>query len=167
MGRRPPGGWGRSKRPSPFRGFVTCRAGPLGRGMSIFPITRIDQVAVVVRDLDAAMRHRPLGDLYIRPTVRSRPDLPRPGSIAPAASRARAAANSDGGVDSTALRRQYLSLEEAAQRGYTVLQMGRGYGRWGDGGFAYLDTEDALGMILELIEIPRERFPPENVYPLR
>ena len=59
------------------------------------------------------------------------------------------------------------ALEEAAQRGYTVLQMGRGYGRWGDGGFAYLDTEDALGMILELIEIPRERFPPENVYPLR
>ena len=58
------------------------------------------------------------------------------------------------------------ALEEAAKRGYTVLQMGRGYGRWGDGGFAYLDTEDALGMILELIEVPRERFPPEKVYPL-
>jgi methylmalonyl-CoA/ethylmalonyl-CoA epimerase len=46
-----------------------------------------------------------------------------------------------------------------------VIQSGRGYGRWGDGGYAYLDTEESLGMILELIEVPRERVPPEREFP--
>ncbi len=57
------------------------------------------------------------------------------------------------------------AVAEAAQRGYSVLQSGRGFGRWGDGGYAYLDTEASLGLILELIEIPRERVPPERTYP--
>src|SRR5690348_11237279 len=56
MERRRQDGWGRSKPSSALGGFVTCRAAPLGRGMSIFPITRIDQVALVVRDLDASMQ---------------------------------------------------------------------------------------------------------------
>ena len=47
------------------------------------------------------------------------------------------------------------------------MQSGRGYGRLGDGGFAYLDTERELGLILELIEIPKERIPPEAEFPPR
>lgn len=47
--------------------------------------------------------------------------------------------------------------------GRRVLQSGRGYGLDGDGGFAYLDTADDLGVILELIEVPARRRPPEAV----
>ena len=58
-------------------------------------------------------------------------------------------------------------VAEAERQGFTVLQSGRGYGRFGDGGFAYFDTEASLGVILELIEVPRERVPPEAEYPPR
>jgi len=57
------------------------------------------------------------------------------------------------------------AISEATRQGYRVIQSGRGHGRWGDGGYAYLDTEEALGMILELIEVPRERVPPEMEFP--
>lgn len=57
------------------------------------------------------------------------------------------------------------AISEATRQGYMVIQSGRGYGRWGDGGYAYLDTEEPLGMILELIEVPRERVPPEMEFP--
>jgi methylmalonyl-CoA/ethylmalonyl-CoA epimerase len=59
------------------------------------------------------------------------------------------------------------AVAEAQQQGFSVLQSGRGYGKLGDGGFAYLDTEATLGLILELIEVPRERVPPEAEYPPR
>lgn len=48
------------------------------------------------------------------------------------------------------------------QSGYPVLQSGAGYGRDGTGGFAYLDTEKELQMIVELIEVPKERMEPER-----
>ena len=35
----------------------------------------------------------------------------------------------------------------------------------GDGHFAYLDTEDALGMAIELIEVPKKRVAPDKVFP--
>lgn len=54
---------------------------------------------------------------------------------------------------------------EAARGGVQVLQSGRGYGLRGDGAFAYMDTEALLGMIVEFIEIPKERVAPESVYP--
>jgi catechol 2,3-dioxygenase-like lactoylglutathione lyase family enzyme len=56
-------------------------------------------------------------------------------------------------------------IADAERAGFSVLQSGRGYGRLGDGGFAYLDTEAVVGMILELIEVPKERVPPEMVFP--
>jgi 4-hydroxyphenylpyruvate dioxygenase-like putative hemolysin len=56
-------------------------------------------------------------------------------------------------------------IAEAEREGFSVLQSGRGYGRLGDGGFAYLDTEAQVGMIVELIEVPKERVPPEMVFP--
>ena len=52
---------------------------------------------------------------------------------------------------------------EMAERGFGVLQSGRGYGLDGDGGFAYLDSAAELGVILELIEVPARRREPEAV----
>jgi hypothetical protein len=49
--------------------------------------------------------------------------------------------------------------------GYDLIQSGRGYGASGDGGFAYFDTTADLGLILELVAIPRERIEPEALYP--
>lgn len=57
------------------------------------------------------------------------------------------------------------ALVQASAAGFTVTQSGRGFGVRGDGGYASLDTEDALGAVFELIEAPAERYPPEEVYP--
>lgn len=47
------------------------------------------------------------------------------------------------------------SLDEAvAQAGFPVLQAGRGFAPAGRGGFAYFDTVDALGYLLEAVELP-------------
>ncbi|HLJ58434.1 MAG TPA: VOC family protein [bacterium] len=57
------------------------------------------------------------------------------------------------------------AIAEAAKLRLPVLQSGRGYGLDGDGGYAYLDTESQLGMIAELIEIPKRRRSPEAEFP--
>jgi methylmalonyl-CoA/ethylmalonyl-CoA epimerase len=57
------------------------------------------------------------------------------------------------------------AVAEAARGGLRVLQSGRGYGLGGDGAYAYMDTEALLGMIVEFIEFPKERVAPEAVYP--
>jgi methylmalonyl-CoA/ethylmalonyl-CoA epimerase len=49
--------------------------------------------------------------------------------------------------------------------GYEVIQSGRGYGVQGDGAFAYFSTGDRLSTLIELIQLPKERFPPDFVYP--
>lgn len=54
---------------------------------------------------------------------------------------------------------------EMTTAGYAVLQSGHGYGLDGDGGFAYFDTLDDLGIIIEGIEVPRRRRPPDGVWP--
>ena len=56
-----------------------------------------------------------------------------------------------------------LAKLEAA--GYPCIQSGRGFGLHGDGAFAYFDTTTELGMIYEIAEVPRERVPPEMVFP--
>ena len=55
------------------------------------------------------------------------------------------------------------ATREMADRGFAVLQSGRGYGLDGDGGFAYLDSAAEMGVILELIEVPARRREPEAV----
>ena len=50
-----------------------------------------------------------------------------------------------------------IAVMEAA--GYCVTQTARGYGLKGDGGFAYFDTEQDLGVVVEAIEIPSVRKP--------
>ena len=57
------------------------------------------------------------------------------------------------------------ALAEARAAGLRVLQEGAGYGLDGDGHYAYLDTEDALGMVLELSEMPKRRIAPDRIYP--
>lgn len=57
------------------------------------------------------------------------------------------------------------AVEEMKQLGFKVIQSGRGYGKNGDGGFAYLSTEDEMGALFELLEVPSERIPPHRVYP--
>jgi len=49
--------------------------------------------------------------------------------------------------------------------GYEVVQSGRGYGVQGDGAFAYFATADRLGTLIELIQLPRERYPPDATFP--
>lgn len=161
------------------------------------PLTQVNQVALVVRDLDAAMRRywEMLGVgpwkvyTYGPPLVR---DMTYRGRAQ--AYRMRLALAqvgplmieliqplSDQNIYVEHLDRRGEGLHhlgifvpsfdqavaEAGRQGFSLLQSGRGYGRSGDGGYAYFDTEASLGVILELIEIPRERIPPEAEYPPR
>jgi methylmalonyl-CoA/ethylmalonyl-CoA epimerase len=61
--------------------------------------------------------------------------------------------------DMAAATRQMQAL------GYEVIQSGRGYGVQGDGAFAYFATGDRLGTLIELIQLPAERYPPDATYP--
>ena len=63
------------------------------------------------------------------------------------------------------VRSARAAMEEMAGAGYEVLQSGHGYGLDGDGGFAYFDTVSELGIIVEAIEIPKRRRPPDGVWP--
>jgi methylmalonyl-CoA/ethylmalonyl-CoA epimerase len=55
-------------------------------------------------------------------------------------------------------------VERMQRHGFAVIQLGRGHGLDGDGGFAYFDTRSTLGAILELIEVPARRLEPERVW---
>jgi len=57
------------------------------------------------------------------------------------------------------------ALKVAAEAGLEMSMDGAGFGRTGDGHYAYLDTEARLGTTLELIERPKDRMTPEKVYP--
>ncbi len=56
------------------------------------------------------------------------------------------------------------AIAAMAAAGFTVLQRGAGYGMDGDGGFAYFDTGAVASVILEAIEVPARRRPPESVW---
>ncbi|QJU52712.1 VOC family protein [Herbiconiux sp. KACC 21604] len=47
--------------------------------------------------------------------------------------------------------------------GFEPIQTGSATGQDGDGGYAYFDTENLLGAITELIEVPSRRRPTERV----
>ena len=57
------------------------------------------------------------------------------------------------------------SLEQAAEAGLAMTMDGSGFGLDGDGHYAYLDTEDLVGITFELIERPKGRQQPEGTYP--
>jgi len=56
------------------------------------------------------------------------------------------------------------AIAQAEAAGLSMIMDGAGFGRDGDGHYAYLDTEDKLGFTIELIERPEGRMPPEKVY---
>ena len=58
-----------------------------------------------------------------------------------------------------------VAIAQAEAAGYAVVQDGSGFGLDGDGHYAYLDTAEDLGVMLELIERPKGRRTPEKVYP--
>ena len=58
------------------------------------------------------------------------------------------------------------ALAQAEAAGFKMIMDGAGFGLDGDGHYAYLDTEAALGATLELIERPKRRMTPEKIYPL-
>ena len=55
------------------------------------------------------------------------------------------------------------AIAEAEAAGLTMTQDGAGFGRDGDGHYAYLDTEEKIGVTIELIERPEGRMPPEKI----
>jgi hypothetical protein len=55
------------------------------------------------------------------------------------------------------------AIDSMRDAGLELLQLGRGFGVDGDGGFAYFDTEHLLGVVLEAIELPARRREPELV----
>lgn len=57
------------------------------------------------------------------------------------------------------------AVKEAEAAGFKVIMTGHGYGKDGDGAYAYLDTAEELGTIWELIEVPRQRPAPAYIYP--
>ena len=56
------------------------------------------------------------------------------------------------------------AIVEAEAAGLVMTQDGAGFGLDGDGHYAYLDTEDKIGVTIELIERPEGRMPPEKIY---
>jgi len=57
------------------------------------------------------------------------------------------------------------AIAMANEAGFTVTMDGAGFGLDGDGHYAYLDTEKAIGTTLELICRPKGRRTPERIYP--
>ncbi|MFW5729077.1 MAG: VOC family protein [Spirochaetota bacterium] len=57
------------------------------------------------------------------------------------------------------------AIAQAEAAGFEMIMDGAGFGVDGDGHYAYLDTEEAFGVVYELIERPRAKVPPEKVYP--
>jgi hypothetical protein len=57
------------------------------------------------------------------------------------------------------------TIRDMAALGFAVIQQGRGYGLAGDGGYAYFDTHLRVGMLMEAIERPQVRRPPDGWWP--
>jgi catechol 2,3-dioxygenase-like lactoylglutathione lyase family enzyme len=55
-------------------------------------------------------------------------------------------------------------LTEMDSRGLQPIQEGAGFGLDGDGAFAYFDTTDSLGVVVEAIQRPRRRAEPDGVW---
>ncbi len=56
--------------------------------------------------------------------------------------------------------------QELEARGWTLVQWGSGFGRTGDGAFAYFETP-AFGTLVEIIHAPTVRHDPDLVWPRR
>ena len=160
-----------------------------------FSFPKINQVAMVVRDLDTAMRNYwerfgigPWRILEFGPeTVR---ELTYHGKAQPYAMRIALAMHGDlqleliESVKGPNIYEDFLrehgegvhhfgivvpdvraAIKDMEARGYTMIQSGLGTGAQGDGGYAYFETEGLIASTIELIELPKERVAPARVYP--
>jgi methylmalonyl-CoA/ethylmalonyl-CoA epimerase len=57
------------------------------------------------------------------------------------------------------------AIAQAASVGAELVQEGSGHGLDGSGHFAYVDATRTLGTIIELVQYPKVRVPPERIYP--
>lgn len=159
-------------------------------------IASIDQVAVVVRDLDAAMERywtqHGIGpwDVYTYGPERMGDRMTYRGEQRPYVMRLALAFVGPTmyelieHVEGPSIYQEHLEtvgeglhhfgyyvddIDEAiasmADRGYALLQSGRGFGLHGDGAYAYFDTAGDLGCIVEAIEMPSAMPEPEYRYP--
>lgn len=58
------------------------------------------------------------------------------------------------------------AIKKAEDLGIKMIQDGSGFGIDDDGHFAYLETQDLIGFVVELREIPKRRVEPDKIYPL-
>jgi methylmalonyl-CoA/ethylmalonyl-CoA epimerase len=59
----------------------------------------------------------------------------------------------------------HATIAAMEQAGFPLLQAGFGFGADGSGGFAYFDTEAAIGYIAEAVEPPMTRREPDRIWP--
>lgn len=57
------------------------------------------------------------------------------------------------------------AVRSLEEQGFRLLQGARGFGAGGDGAFAYFASDDPLAAIIEVIEAPQVRAEPAFVYP--
>lgn len=160
-----------------------------------FPLRKVDQVALVVRDLDATVRAY-WEQLGIGPwtIVTFGPDTVRElhyrGRPVPLRMRAAFAMTENvqleiiESLDGPNIYEEFLAahgegmhhvgirvpdlraaVAEMEARGYAVIQAGYGTGTEGEGGFAYFETDGTLGTLIEFIEMPRQRTAAATLFP--
>jgi len=160
-----------------------------------FPIPQINQVAMVVRDLNAAMRAYwetfgvgPWRVLeFNRQTVR---EMTYHGQAQPYAMRIALAMQGDlqleliESLQGPNIYEDFLrehgegmhhfgilvpdvraAMQQMDAAGYTMIQSGLGTGAQGEGGYAYYETEGQIAATIELIELPKQRVAPMTMYP--
>ena len=159
-----------------------------------YPVTRINQVAMVVRDLDATVRdyweRLKIGPWAIMtfepPDVR---DMTYRGKRQDYRMRIAFAMCGDlqleliQSLEGPNIYEDFMAehgegmhhvgiwvddldaaVKELESRGYAMIQSGR-TGISGDGGFAYFETAGPLATTIELIKLPSQRKPPEALFP--
>ena len=161
----------------------------------LFPIKKIDQVCVVVRDLRMAMEHyvNVLGIgpwrvyTYGAPLVRRMTYRGQPADYQMRLAFCQTPTVMLELIQPTrgpSLYTEFLEtrgegmhhfgvfipnlqegIAEARAAGFDVIMSGHGTGVTEDGGYAYLDTDKTLGALFELIEAPTVRHTPEEIYP--
>ena len=57
------------------------------------------------------------------------------------------------------------AIAEAEEAGLKMVMDGSGFGRDGDGHYAYFETDDDFGTTIELIQRPAAKMPPEKIFP--
>ena len=160
-----------------------------------FSIPKINQVAMVVRDLDATMRtyweHFGIGPWRIlefnAQTVR---EMTYRGKVQPYAMRIALAMSGDlqleiiESIQGPNIYEDHLrdhgavlhhfgivvpdvraAMRQMDALGYTMIQSGLGTGADGEGGYAYYDTEGQIAALIELIELPKNRVATATLYP--